>query len=199
MLAKQKEKKMNSKIRLGELIKERALEKGEFQLAYGGKSKYYIDGKLITHNPEASALIGEIIYEMIKDRHVNLIGGLTMGADPIAHSVMHHAKLIHNVDIPVVTVRKEVKKHGTQKFIEGAYKAGERVVVVDDVITTGTSVITAIEKLKADGLEIVMVISIVDRESGGDENLKAYNYVPIFYIKELLDVDKQKKLLCANN
>ncbi len=177
---------MDARQRLKEILQKKALQIGRFTLAHGGESNYYIDAKQIIHDPETGSFIGELIYGMIGDRHTDYIGGLMYGAIPIAFSVSHYAFYQHRKNIPVVCVRKEAKKHGTQKYIEGTIEKGGRIVVVEDVVSTGKSVLTAIDRLKEAGLEISMIISIVDRDMGGRESLRDYDYHPIFSIDELL-------------
>lgn len=144
-----------------------------FTLASGNKSPYYIDCKATMHDPEGKALIGEIFFEKIKNLKIDAIGGLTMGADPIAisTSLISYQK---GVPIKSFSVRKEVKGHGTAKRVEGEVQPGNRVIIVDDVITTGKSVIEAIEAAQDFGLEIVKVIVLVDRqEERGFDKIKA--------------------------
>ncbi|OIP62204.1 MAG: orotate phosphoribosyltransferase [Nitrospirae bacterium CG_4_9_14_3_um_filter_53_35] len=177
---------MDARQQLKEIIQKKALQIGRFTLAHGGESAYYIDAKQVINTPETGSLIGELIYGMIGDKHIDYIGGLMYGAIPIAFSVSHYAFYQQRKNIPVVSVRKEAKKHGTQKYIEGIIEKGGRIVVVEDVVSTGKSVLTAIERLKEAGLKIAMVISIVDRNMGGRESLRNYDYHPIFSIDELL-------------
>jgi orotate phosphoribosyltransferase len=159
-----------------------------FTLASGRKSPHYVDCKPTMHDPEGKELIGNIIFDLIKNEGVDAVGGLTMGADPIAIS----ASLISyqkKMPIKSFSVRKDLKDHGTKKRIEGDMHPGERVVIVDDVITTGGSVIDAIIAVQEYGLEIVKVIVLVDREEGGREKIE--NFVPrvesVFTLSQLKD------------
>jgi len=134
------------KERLGEIILERSFKYSDnppFTLASGRKSNYYFNCKPTTLDPEGMNLIGEIIFDMIKDADVTAAGGLTLGADPIADAL---AVISWQKGKPVKSfiVRKDVKDHGTKSAIEGSVQAGERVVIIDDVITTGGSTIIAI-------------------------------------------------------
>jgi orotate phosphoribosyltransferase len=115
-------------------------------------------------------LIGAIIFDMLKDSDITAAGGLTLGADPIANalSVISYQK---GKPIKSFIVRKDIKDHGTKKAIEGNVGPGEKVVIIDDVITTGGSTITAIEQARKEGLNIEMVITLIDREEGGRENI----------------------------
>jgi orotate phosphoribosyltransferase len=159
--------------RLIRLIYERAFKYSEepiFKLVSGRMSNYYFNCKMVTLNPEGMYLIGNIIFDMIKDLNVKGIGGLTLGADPIADAVAYTSYLKEK-PIEAFVVRKSAKSHGTMQWIEGDVKAGDRVVIVDDVITTGKSTIEAITRAKEAGLDIVKVIALVDRQEGGYENI----------------------------
>jgi orotate phosphoribosyltransferase len=164
------------KERLGKIILERSFKYSEnppFTLASGRQSNFYFNCKPTTLDPEGMNLIGEIIFEMIKDRDVTAAGGLTLGADPIANSlsVISYQK---GKPIKSFIVRKDVKDHGTRSPIEGNVRAGERVLIIDDVITTGASTITAIEQAGKAGLIVDRVITLIDREEGGRENIAKY-------------------------
>ncbi len=159
--------------RLIRLIYERAFKYSEepiFKLTSGRMSNYYFNCKMVTLNPEGMYLIGNIIFDMIKGLEVKGIGGLTLGADPIADAVAYTSYLKEK-PIEAFVVRKSAKSHGTMQWIEGDVKAGDRVVIVDDVITTGKSTIEAITRAKEAGLQIVKVIALVDRQEGGYENI----------------------------
>lgn len=162
------------KERLVRLIYENAFKYSEepvFKLVSGGMSNYYFNCKMVTLNPEGMYLIGNIIFDMIKDLDVKGIGGLTLGADPVAYAVAYTSYLKEK-PIEAFIVRKSAKSHGTMQWIEGNVKAGDRVVIVDDVITTGKSTIEAITRAREAGLVIVKVIALVDRQEGGYENIK---------------------------
>lgn len=134
-----------------------------FLLTSGKTSPYYFDCKRTTLEPEGAFLIGEILCDMVSATPLDGVGGLTLGADPIASALMH-AAWRRGRRIPQFIVRKEAKKHGTAKWIEGNVKPGDRVLIVDDVVTTGGSVIKSIERAKEAGLIIQEVILLVDRE-----------------------------------
>lgn len=162
------------KNRLIELIIEKAFKYSEepvFKLVSGRMSNYYFNCKAITLYPEGMYLIGNIIFDQIKDLNVRGIGGLTLGADPIADAVAYTSYL-KKKPIEAFVVRKSAKSHGTMQWIEGNVKSGDKVVVVDDVITTGKSTIEAITRAKEAGLEIVKVIALIDRQEGGREAIK---------------------------
>ena len=147
-------------------------EKPIFKLSSGAKSNFYFDCKKTTMDPEGSHLIGKILYEQIENLPIKGAGGLTLGADPLALSLMHTA-WEHNKKIYPFIVRKELKKHGAIKWIEGCLLPGDPVIVLDDVVTTGGSVITAIKRIQEDGLKVFGVIILIDREEfNGMEKIK---------------------------
>lgn len=161
------------KERLIELIYKKAFKYSEepiFKLVSGRMSNYYFNCKAVTLNPEGMYLIGNIVFDLIKDLDVKGIGGLTLGADPIANATAYTSYLKKR-PIEAFVVRKSAKSHGTMQWIEGNVKAKDRVVIVDDVITTGKSTIEAITRAKEAGLEIVKVVALVDRQEGGYENI----------------------------
>lgn len=174
------------KAKLLEQVNKHAVVHGDFTLSSGQKSTYYIDGKLLSLMPEGLNYLSRVILEMIKDDDVDAIGGLTLGADPIIAGV---AALSYESDSPVagLIIRKEKSSHGREKRIEGPIKPGMRVVVVEDVVTTGSSSFKAIEALEEAGCRVVKVIVLVDRLQGGAEAFKAkgYRFEPIFTLKDL--------------
>ncbi|MBN1233415.1 MAG: orotate phosphoribosyltransferase [Candidatus Coatesbacteria bacterium] len=178
--------------RLIELILERSYrynEESPFLLSSGRLSPYYIDCKQVTFLPEGQFLIGQMIFSIIEKLDPKGIGGMTLGADPIAISVSLISYL-KNKPIPSFSVRKEPKKHGTLKWIEGNIESGSEVVVVDDVITTGKSTIDAIKRLREEGYKPLIVIVIVDREeNNGKENIESMGIKvePLFKLSELRD------------
>jgi orotate phosphoribosyltransferase len=139
-----------------------------FKLASGRKSPYYVDCRPLTHSAEGLALIGEIIFDLIKGQGVQAVGGLTMGADPMAHAV---ALISYQKGQPInaFSVRKFVKGYGAGGRLVGPVQPGERVVVLEDVITTGGSVLEAVNAAREFGLSVAQVIILVDREEGGRE------------------------------
>ena len=136
-----------------------------FRLASGKLSDFYIDCKMTTMHGQAMPLVGEAFARELPDG-VDAVGGLTMGADPIAHAIAHYYAL-HGRSVNAFSVRKEPKKHGTRKWIEGDVEPGSKVVVVDDVVTTGGSTIDAIRRCREEGLYIVAVMALVDRQEAG--------------------------------
>ncbi|MEW5802080.1 MAG: orotate phosphoribosyltransferase [bacterium] len=155
--------------RLLNLVFERAFtynEEKPFILSSGKTSTYYLDCRKVTLIPEGMDCIGRLIFENIQDLKVQGIGGLTLGADPIAYAVMSAAyqNQPNRQYIKTFIVRKEKKGHGLQREIEGDLRPGDRAVVVDDVVTTGQSTITAIERAKAFGLLVEKAIVLIDRQ-----------------------------------
>lgn len=143
-----------------------------FTLASGRTSNYYFNCKPTTLDPEGMNLIGDIFFEMLSGTDITAAGGLTLGADPIANA-LSVISWQRGKPIKSFTVRKDVKGHGTKSAIEGNVRTGERVAIIDDVITTGSSTIQAIERAREAGLVVVRVIALIDREEGGRENIAA--------------------------
>jgi len=182
---------MNMLKELTDLILEKSLKVADepiFELASGKKSNLYIDCRKTTKNARGAYLIGNIIYDKISNLDVDAIGGLTMGADPVADAVAYTSVLKGKL-INSFSVRKDAKKHGLKRVIEGDVKNGDRVVIVDDVATTGQSTIEAIENARAGGLHVVKVIILVDRQEGGRENILKHDvdYEAILTKQDLLD------------
>lgn len=163
-------------------------DKPVYNLASGRKSDVYIDCKKTTQSAHGMVLIGNLIFSRISDLDVDAIGGLTLGADPIANAVSYTSR-IKERDIDTFVVRKTAKEHGLKKTIEGDVKKGSKVVIVDDVVTTGQSTIDAIHKAKEFGLEIIKVIVLVDRQEGGKEEIQkeCIDFESIITKQELLD------------
>lgn len=175
------------KNRLLAIIKERAIFLGPRKLASGKMSNCYIDGKLITCDPEGLYLVSKIILSMIKNDNVDAIGGMTMGADPIAAGVAILSYL-EGRPIKAFIVRPAPKDHGMGKLIEGHIQKGWSVVIVEDVITTGGSALKAIKSVEDAGATVKKVIAIVDRCEGAKESLAQKN-IPLESIFTRDDVD----------
>ncbi len=139
-----------------------------FKLVSGRESPYYIDCRPTTHNAQGLALIGEIFFDLIQELKVDAIGGLTMGADPIAHATAL-TSYVKGRPINAFSVRQRPKEHGTGGVLVGDVTPGDRVVVVEDVVTTGGSALRAVAAAREFGLEVVKVLVLVDREEGGKE------------------------------
>lgn len=158
---------MNDKARLAELVKELAVVHGQVTLSSGKEADYYVDLRRATLHHEAAPLIGKLLREMTADLEFDAVGGLTLGADPVATAVMHAA----GRPIDAFVVRKEAKKHGMQRRIEGPSIVGKKVLVVEDTTTTGNSPLTAVEAVRAEGAEVVAVATVVDRATGAADAL----------------------------
>ena len=161
--------------RLTDLVVKKAFKYSRepvFKLVSGKMSSYYFNCKAVTLHPEGMYLIGTIIFERISDMNIQGVGGLTLGADPVAYAVAYTSYL-KKQPIEAFVVRKSPKSHGTMQWIEGNLKRGDRIVIVDDVITTGKSTIEAIQRSKEAGLEVGKVIVLIDREEGGREAVEA--------------------------
>ncbi|UCF67155.1 MAG: orotate phosphoribosyltransferase [Acidobacteriota bacterium] len=158
--------------RLARILRELSLRRGEFVLASGKTSRYYLDCRQTTLHPEGAYLVGHLILDALARRgwSPGAIGGLTLGADPVAvaASVVSY---LEERPIPAFLVRKKAKEHGTRRQIEGAPPAGTAVVLVEDVITTGGSTLQAAEACRAAELPILGAVGLVDREEGGREAL----------------------------
>lgn len=165
---------MDSHAQLVEMLAVRSARRGTFTLASGRQSDLYIDARLTTMSPDGLATIGPLALARMQARGwtPDAVGGLTLGADPVSYAIAH-ASALANAPVRAFTVRKEAKTHGTGKLIEGAYLAGDRVVVIEDVITTGGSALKAVEAVRAAGGVVVGVLSVVDREEGGREAIEA--------------------------
>ena len=166
---------MNKIDRLKEIVRHDAVKFGKFTLSSGKESDLYVDLRKVTLNPVGASLIGSLISRIIKDRKVDAVGGMSVGADPIAVATSL-AAYQDGREIMAFLVRKTQKTHGTLNVIEGPIKPGQRALVVEDVITTGASTIAAIERIKEAGLEIELVVAIFDRCEGGREAIEALGY-----------------------
>lgn len=187
----------NHRERLISLIYEKAFRYSPepvFKLVSGRMSNYYFNCKAVTLDPEGMYRIGNIICDMIEGKPVQGIGGLTLGADPIANAVAY-TSFLRKKPVNAFVVRKSAKTHGTMQWIEGNVKAGDNVVVLDDVITTGKSTIEAIGRIREAGLNVHSVIALVDRQEGGYEAIKEYlaDKTPVYSVVTREDVMKLYK------
>jgi len=150
------------------LLTERSVKRGQFILASGRESEYYIDARLTTMSPEGLALIGRLALSALRESGwaVDAVGGLTLGADPISYAVSY-ASAGSDKPLRAFTVRKEAKSHGMGRQIEGPFRPGDRVAVIEDVITTGGSALRAIEAVRAAQGMVSGVLALVDRGEGG--------------------------------
>lgn len=179
----------DDRMRLRTVLLERSLRRGDFTLASGARSSYYVDARTTTMSGIGQVLIGRLGLAALDDAgwRPQAIGGLTLGADPVAYAVAHAATL-EGRELDAFTVRKQAKDHGTGRRIEGGLAAGAAVVVTEDVVTTGGSALRAIEALEEAGARVLGVLAVVDREQGGRERLEeaGYSLVCLFTASELL-------------
>ncbi len=168
---------MDSHATLVQMLATRSARRGTFTLASGRQSDLYIDARLTTMSPDGLATIGPLALARIRARgwSADAVGGLTLGADPVSYAIAH-ASALAGTPVRAFTVRKEAKTHGTGKVIEGPFQAGDRVVVIEDVITTGGSALKAAEAIRAAGGVILGVLAVVDREEGGREAIEAAGF-----------------------
>lgn len=164
---------MTDRASLQRLLLERSVRRGDFVLASGQRSAYYIDCRLATMSAEGMTLIGRMGLEAIRGAgwRPDSIGGLTMGADPVAYAIAA-ASYGTNAQVDAFSVRKESKDHGTARLIEGNFKPGDSVVVVEDVITSGGSARRAVSAIEGAGGRVLGVLAVVDREEGGKGTLE---------------------------
>jgi orotate phosphoribosyltransferase len=160
--------------RLRRLLLERSVRRGDFVLASGQRSSYYIDCRLTTMSAEGQRLIGALGWRAVHDAgwRPRAVGGLTMGADPVAYAIAG-ASFGTDLVLDAFSVRKEAKAHGTGRVIEGCFTEGDTVVIVEDVITTGGSARRAIAAVEAAGSRVLGVLAVVDREEGGRASLES--------------------------
>jgi orotate phosphoribosyltransferase len=158
--------------RLLELIASIAVVRGRVTLSSGAEADYYVDLRRITLHHEAAPLVGRVMLDLVRDWQPDAVGGLTLGADPIANAVLH-ASSASGGSVDAFVVRKAGKAHGLQRRIEGPDVAGRRVVAVEDTSTTGASVLTAVEALREAGAQIVGVAVIVDRGTAARKAVEA--------------------------
>jgi orotate phosphoribosyltransferase len=184
------------------ILVEKSVCYGNFTLASGAQSDFYVDAKLTTSNPRAALLVGRIGWKLVKETatarsvHVDSIGGLTMGADWMALSIGIAAYLDSPPsEIQTFSVRKSAKEHGRHKRIEGNFSEGQTVVVVDDVITTGDSTLQAIEAIEEAGGRVAFVIVLVDRQEGGRQAIEkgGHAVVPIFSRADLIGTNADRR------
>ncbi len=162
----------DDKTALIKAIKDLAIVHGEVTLSSGQKANFYVDMRRVTLDGAAAPVIGRVMRSLVSDWDFEAVGGLTLGADPVA-TAMLHAAAADNHRLDAFVVRKAEKAHGLQRRIEGSPVQGRRVLAVEDTNTTGGSVLTAVSALREAGAEVVGVAVIVDRDTGARERIEA--------------------------
>jgi orotate phosphoribosyltransferase len=180
---------MTEKDRLLEILKDLSYEEGDFVLASGKKSTYYVDAKETTLNPEGMYLVGHIMHTMVRDiTGIDAVGGVSIGGDPLVCTVVLSAYSKKD-NLVGFLIRKEPKGHGTNRWIEGSknLKKGMNVVILEDVVTTGGSSLKAIEATEKEGYNVKGIVAILDRLEGGKDTIetKGYIFKSIFNLKDL--------------
>jgi len=172
--------------RLLALVQTLALSRGHFVLASGKESSFYLDGRMVTLHPEGAFLTGKLMLEKLSGRAVQAVGGLTMGADPVATAVAV-ASHLDGHPLPAFLVRKEAKGHGKQKLVEGPLPPNARVAIVEDTVTTGESALKAIAAVEALGCTVDVVLVLIDRLEGARERLESagYAFEALFTVRDL--------------
>jgi orotate phosphoribosyltransferase len=177
--------------RLKELLLNKSYREGRIKLTSGKESGFYIDGKQTTLDAEGAYLCGMLLYDLICSSEVKIggVGGMTLGADPLVTAVSI-VSYLEGEPLPAFIVRKEPKSHGTENYIEGKKNlpAGAQVALLEDVVTTGGTLLQVIERVKSQGFEVGLVATVVDRQEGGVEALAAQGYklLAVFTREELL-------------
>lgn len=178
--------------RLAELVRALAIVRGEVTLASGRTADYYVDMRRVTLHHLGAPLVGHVMLDLLEEAgvgagEIDAVGGLTMGADPVAAAILH-AAASRGLDVNAFVVRKEAKSHGLQRRIEGPDVEGRRVVVLEDTSTTGGSPITAVEALREAGAEVLAVAVIVDRDTGARQRIEDEVGLPYLRALSLADL-----------
>ncbi|MBD5829886.1 MULTISPECIES: orotate phosphoribosyltransferase [Janibacter] len=173
--------------RLLEIVREKAIVHGRVTLSSGKEADYYVDLRRITLDGEASPLVGRVMRDLVADLDVVAVGGLTLGADPVATSMLHAAAAAGE-RLDAFVVRKQGKAHGLQQRIEGPSVAGRRVLVVEDTTTTGGSPLDAVAAVREAGGEVVAVATIADRDTGAGARIEDEAGVPYRFVYSLADL-----------
>ncbi|MFH0778312.1 MAG: orotate phosphoribosyltransferase [Candidatus Eisenbacteria bacterium] len=173
--------------RLRELVREHALTFGDFVLSSGKRSSYYLDLRKITTLPEGAYLLARILLENLSDANIQGLGGPTIGADPIA-GALAAVSFAEGKALPTFMVSKDSKTHGTGRRVEGNLRKGWRVAVIDDVVTTAGSILSAAKAAEEAGAIVERIIAVVDREEGGEQEIvqAGYRFDCVFRVSELL-------------
>ena len=181
---------MNHRDRLKQLLVERSVRLGDFTLASGAKSSYYIDARKTTMSAEGQFLVGHVGYEAVVKSGLDVthVGGLTMGADPVTYSIAHRS-FQEGRPIDGFSVRKKAKEHGTGQLIEGGLPPGARCLMVEDSMTTGKSTLKAVDAVEEHGASVVGVLTLVNRSEGAEAlyGSRGLSLIWIFTGQELLE------------
>lgn len=174
--------------RLQRLLAERAVLRGDFILSSGARSSYYLDARMVTLSSEGSALVGEVFIDALRNLDVDAVAGLTVGADPIVTAIAVMSSLSSR-RLDGLIVRKEQKEHGAGRRIEGPWRPGLRVAVVDDTLTTGASSLEAARVVEGAGGEVGAVWALIDREQGARQAVEraGYAFGAVFTASDLID------------
>lgn len=187
---------MTNRERLQALLVDRSVRLGDFTLASGAKSDYYVDARRTTMSAQGQLLVGEVAYQAIRESGLRPthVGGLTLGADPIAYAIAHRSAL-EGEPIDGFSVRKRTKDHGTRQRIEGGLARKGRALIVEDTMTTGRSTMEAVEAVRSHGTEIVGVLTLVNRTDGGEAfyEQQGLSLISIFTGEELLAAAKKSE------
>jgi len=187
-------KRIGLREQLLELLLEKSFKLGNFTLASGRKSDYYIDGRITSLHPDGAYYIGSLFLDRCVKFKADAVGGLTLGADPIVGAIV---ALSHSSSRPLrgFIVRKKQKDHGTGKLLEGDVREGDTVVIVEDVVTTGGSAMQAVEAAHAAGAHVAAILAVVDREEGGAQTFakEGITFHSLFTASELKKVALQRK------
>lgn len=189
-----KSKKMSQNIRmckndLLEFVFKHSFQRGQFKLTSGKFSDFYLDMKQTTLDSEGSFLIAKLLVDKVVENKADSIGGLMIGADPIIGSVITLG-FLQDCHIRGFIVRKVEKSHGLNKLIEGKIRENDQVIIIDDVATTGSSLYKAVQAVEALNCKVVKILPIVDRNEGGRELFKNYDYDPLIKIEEIFNLEK---------
>lgn len=187
---------MDPRTDLASLLAERSVVFGKFMLSSGRESDYYIDARLTTMSPEGLRSVGDAGLRALRKSgwSPDSVGGLTMGADPVAYAVAMASTSDGGPLIRAFSVRKDVKAHGTRRRVEGPYRDGDRVVIVEDVITTGGSALAAAAALEHESATVVGVLAVLDREEGGRAAIETRGYpvIALTGAKQVLELARRR-------
>ncbi|MBN1505130.1 MAG: orotate phosphoribosyltransferase [Candidatus Eisenbacteria bacterium] len=173
--------------RLAELIRTHCISYGDFTLSSGRKSSYYLDLRKLSTLPEGAYLLARVLLAMLGEDRADALGGPTIGADPIAGAVAA-VSFVERKALPTFMVRKQQKAHGTSAKLEGNFRRGWKVVIVDDVVTTAGSILDAARAAEEEGCVVARTMAVVDREEGGAEEIRraGYRFDSVFKVSDLL-------------